>query len=513
VAAPDSPGKPEEGRAPANGSVQRRDEDGGGERRRQLRDAIIVAVMLAVVASLHLSIPPSDAVVHDFLRRLYYIPILYAAFAFGMRGGLITAAAATVLFASHSVAALGGLFGANIDNTFEVILYFVMGGLFGRIRDLDMRRTEQLVDVSRRLEEAYKVLEDRAMQLIAVQDYTQSILRSVTSGVITVGPDASVATVNPAAERILDMSEDEMVARSLSALFPNDGGLLGDVQRVLEGRTPRTLRETTIETRGGKVVHAQTSVSRMRDIGGRRLGAVVTIEDVSVVKTLTEQLIRADRLAAMGELTAGVAHEVRNPLGVIRASVQLMEDAECSPDRLREASQVVKQEIDRLDRVIKALLDFGRPAAPSMRRVDVAEVISEVVLFTRDFAGRSGVTIEERYAEDLPEIMGDPEQLKQVFVNLIANAVQAMTETGGTLTVSTLAEDGYVTARFADSGPGIPDDELGKVFDPFFSTRDDGTGLGLTIVHRIVDEHDGHIEVSSEPGRGTTFTVSLPALA
>jgi len=302
-----------------------------------------------------------------------------------------------------------------------------------------------------------------------------------------------------------------VVARSLQSLFKDDGGLTTDVRKVLEGRIPRTLRDVTLVTSTGKVVHAQASVSRMRDVGGRKLGAVVTIEDVSDVKALTEQLIRADRLAALGELTAGVAHEVRNPLGIIRASVQLMEDAECSRERVVSAAQVIKQEIDRLDRVIKALLDFGRPAAPTMRPVAVAEVLEDVALFSRTFASRARVQVVPHYAPGVPEVRADPEQLKQVFVNLISNAVQAMSG-GGVLTIETGFEDGFVFIRFTDTGPGIPPDVLGKIFDPFVSTRDDGTGLGLTIVHRIVDDHDGHIEVTSEQGAGTAFTVWLPAL-
>jgi signal transduction histidine kinase len=249
----------------------------------------------------------------------------------------------------------------------------------------------------------------------------------------------------------------------------------------------------------------------MRDIGGRKLGAVVTIEDVSDVKALTEQLIRADRLAALGELTAGVAHEVRNPLGIIRASVQLMEDAECSKERVSGAAQVIKQEIDRLDRVIKALLDFGRPAAPTMRPVAVAQVLGDVALFSHTFAKRARVEVVEHYERDVPDVMADPEQLKQVFVNLISNAVQAMQD-GGTLAIDTGHENGFVFVRFTDTGAGIPPDVLGKVFDPFVSMRDDGTGLGLTIVHRIVDDHDGHMEVASEQGVGTAFTVWLPAV-
>lgn len=482
------------------------------ERARKLRDILIIAAMLIVITALHtFTNPATSPDYHDFYRRLYYIPILYAAFVFGVRGGLLTAISAAFLYAPFAQPGADKLFGLVLDDWLELVMFLVMGVLFGRLRDLEEKQTREVRSVSARLEDAYRSLEERAVQLKTAQGYSQSILRSVTSGVLTVGPDTSVATLNPAAERILGISEDVIVARPLQSAFKDDGGLTQDVRKVLEGRSPRTLRDIKVVTTGGKVVHAQASVSRMRDIGGRKLGAVVTIEDVSDVKALTEQLIRADRLAALGELTAGVAHEVRNPLGIIRASVQLMEDAECSKERVSGAAQVIKQEIDRLDRVIKALLDFGRPAAPTMRPVAVAQVLEDVALFSHTFATRARVEVLEHYEADVPDVMADPEQLKQVFVNLISNAVQAMPG-GGTLTIDTGHENGFVFVRFTDTGAGIPPEVLGKVFDPFVSTRDDGTGLGLTIVHRIVDDHDGHMEVTSELGAGTAFTVWLPAI-
>ena len=328
---------------------------------------------------------------------------------------------------------------------------------------------------------------------------------------LTVGPDGSVATANPAAERMLSMSEFEMVPKPIGSLFRSDGGISSDVAKVLAGRLPLAMREATVTTINGADVHVQSSTSRMRAVGGSVLGAVVTLEDVSDFKALTDQLIRADRLAAMGELTAGVAHEVRNPLGVIRASVQLLEDARGDPVRTSEAAEVIKQEIDRLDRVIKALLDFGRPSKPTMVRTDLNEVLKDVVLFTNRFAKQSSVHIEERFDPALVPVRGDPDQLKQVFLNLVTNAVQAMERGGGTITIGTRTVGEYVEVSIADDGPGISQADLPKVFDPFFTKRAEGTGLGLTIVHRIIDEHEGRIEVDSHPG-GTIFRVTLPAL-
>jgi two-component system sensor histidine kinase AtoS len=336
-------------------------------------------------------------------------------------------------------------------------------------------------------------------------------MRSITSGVITVGPDGSVATVNLAAERMLGMQEEDMVPRRLGVFFKEDGGLNAALTRILEGRTPKLVTDVQAVTTTGRTLHAQVAMSRMRDVSGRVFGAVVTFEDVSEVRALTDHLIRADRLAAMGELTAGVAHEVRNPLGIIRATVQLVEDSGADSERTKAAALIIKQEIDRLDRVIKALLDFGRPSAPTLRPTNIEDVVSDVVLFTRQFAGQSDVHIDTEFAASQPMVRADADQLKQVFVNLVSNAVQAMEPTGGTIVVRVWDDDSFVFASVADTGPGIEPDVLERVFDPFYSTRDSGTGLGLTIVHRIIDQHGGRIEVASAPGEGTTFTVALPA--
>lgn len=477
------------------------------------RDVALISVLLATITLLHLfTMTDQHAMTwHLLYRRLYYLPIIYAGFTFGRRGGLVTGLAASLLFAPHAQLSMGGLVGPNVDNLYEIVMYIAVGLLFGWLRDAEERKAGDLRQVSVQLEEAYSTLEERAIQLINIQDYTQSILRSITAGVLTVGPDGEVTTVNIAAERLLGIPEDEIAQRPIGSLFADNAGLDLDVARVLEGRIPKIVRETTLVTRGEKSIHAQVSMSRMRDIEGQVLGAVITVEDMSEVRALTDQLIRADRLAAMGELTAGVAHEVRNPLGVIRASVQLLEEAQCDPARITDATRVIKQEIDRLDRVIKALLDFGRPSKPTLMAANMQDVLDDVLMFTRRFASQSDVEILADYSPRLPLVRADADQMKQVFVNLISNAVQAMEGTGGRILVSATTDGSAVTISVADTGPGIPPEDVEKVFDPFFSTRDEGTGLGLTIVHRIIDEHGGHIDVSSTKGRGTKFNVTLPA--
>jgi len=490
-----------------------RDAEAAEARARTARSVVAIVVMLLLITVLHLftNTTAGNIPLHTLYRRLYYIPIIYAAWVFGKKGGALAALAAAVPFAVHAQLSLNAPFHLGFDNWLEVGFYFVVGVLFGAVRDIEERKTQDLTQVSMQLEEAYRKLEERAIQLINVQDYTSSILRSITSGVLTVGPDGSVATANPAAERMLGISEFEMVPKPIGRLFRVDGGISGDVSKVLAGRLPLALREATLVTPAGREVHVQASTSRMRAVGGTVLGAVVTLEDVSDIKALTDQLIRADRLAAMGELTAGVAHEVRNPLGVIRASVQLLEDAHCDATRIHDAAEVIKQEIDRLDKVIKALLDFGRPSTPTLVNTDLNTVLDDVVLFTNRFAKQANVRIRLENNPELPLVSGDPDQLKQVFLNLVTNAVQAMEESGGDIDIRANGDGDYVQVSVSDTGPGISPEDLPKVFDPFFTKRAAGTGLGLTIVHRIIDEHDGHIGVESSE-KGTNFTVTLPAI-
>ncbi len=477
------------------------------------RDVLVIIMILGAIATLHLlsDTTPQAASMHLLFRKLYYVPIMYAGFAFGWRGGVAVAVASMLLLAPHAHTSSGMLVAQNVDNLYEMAMYLTTGLLFGWLRDLEERKAADLRQVSLRLEQAYHTLEERAIQLVSIQDYTEAILRSITAGVIAVGPDGSVATVNVAVERMLGMREEDMVPRKIGRLFRDDGGLDGILMRFLNGQSPKMVSDLQAVTTDGRTLHLEVAMARMRDVGGRPLGAVVTLEDVSEVRALTDQLIRADRLAAMGELTAGVAHEVRNPLGIIRASVQLVEDSDGDPTRVREAARIIKQEIDRLDRVIKALLDFGRPSAPTLRPTNVEDVVDDVVLFTRQFAVQAHVEIDTQFAAADPIVLADADQLKQVLVNLVSNAVQAMEDTGGRIAVRVWDDDEFVLVSVADDGPGIAPEVLERVFDPFYSTRDSGTGLGLTIVHRIIDQHGGRVEAQSTPGAGTTFTIALPA--
>jgi len=223
---------------------------------------------------------------------------------------------------------------------------------------------------------------------------------------------------------------------------------------------------------------------------------------------IEEQLRRADRLSALGELSAGMAHEIRNPLGAIRGTAEILQEGFPQDDKRYEFARILVQEVDRLNGVVQDFLTFARPEPPRQEHFQPREVLTEVLHLIQQPARKQRVEIDLRL-DDAPPLCGHREQLKQVFLNLVLNALQAMPE-GGRLVISSQAADDKIVLRFADSGGGIPPGIQEKIFNPFFTTRHEGTGLGLAITQRIVSGHAGSIEVEETSSQGTVFRVTLP---
>lgn len=478
----------------------------------KIRDAILVAVVLALISyfhyrPLHLTFMPHETF-HILLRRLYYVPILYAAFRFGIKGGVLTSLLATLLFAPHAAISMGGFFGiGSIDNFFDIVGYNVVALITGALVEAKRRQLQRCEEMLK----LNKEIEDRETAIRHMKAHTESILNSISSGVISCDRHGQIVTANPAASRLLNRPEEELIAFPLEKVFAGHHELLQRASMVLSGNQRRATLETEFEAKDGGRLSAAVRITPHLS-RGRLLGVVITLEDLTEVKNLTEQLLRADKLSNLGELVAGVAHEVRNPLGVIKASVQMMEQEMAPGCRSSELTRIMGQEIDRLDSVVNALLDFGRPSESQFAVVTPARVLDEVVLLTKQFAKQQQVRVIKDYDEDLPGVWAAEDRLKQVFVNLISNAIQAMPD-GGELTIAAAAENGFLKLTFADTGVGIPPEERNRIFDPFHTTRPEGSGLGLSIVHRIVDAHNGFITVDSEVGRGSAFTVGLPLAA
>jgi signal transduction histidine kinase len=222
-----------------------------------------------------------------------------------------------------------------------------------------------------------------------------------------------------------------------------------------------------------------------------------------------EQLRHADRLSALGKLSAGIAHEVRNPLASIKGTAEILSDTFQPGDKEYEFVEILIKEVNRLDAVVADFLDFAKPKPPELKSSKINDIILSVLKLTEHQIARSRINLKTHLEDTLPSVYVDPEQMKQVFLNLIINAVQAMPD-GGILEVSSHMDGSKIVCVFSDTGTGISKDQQKNLFTPFYTSKKKGTGLGLAIVCRILEGHKGEIEFATEENKGTCFTISLP---
>ena len=353
--------------------------------------AYVLAGLLALISIIHYLLGGAQAgMLHSILGHLYIVPIILAAYWYGIKGGVSVSIVSTVFFSPHLFLHWHDPF-LDVYNYVEVFLFLLIGGVTGVMSQMERNQRMQYEEALRRLDESHRKLKEQT-----------------------------------------------------EVLFQTE-----------------------------------------------------------------EQLRRADRLSALGELSAGMAHEIRNPLGSIRGAVEILQDDYSPDDAKYEFVQILLKETDRLNRIVQEFLGFARPKPPEFQAADVNEAIESVLTLITQEARKSGVTVRTRFDPSIGKRSIDTGLLKQAILNLVLNAIQAMTQ-GGIMTVESGIRSGQLEIAVSDTGSGIPDENRKKLFSPFFTTRKNGTGLGLAITHRIIENHGGTIDVASAPGAGTTFTVRIP---
>ncbi|MFW5958145.1 MAG: two-component system sensor histidine kinase NtrB, partial [Desulfosalsimonas sp.] len=245
---------------------------------------------------------------------------------------------------------------------------------------------------------------------------------------------------------------------------------------------------------------------------GQIVGVIEILRDITPEIKVQKSQMHQEKLMSIGRLSAGIAHEINNPLTTIMTSAMMLQEELAPSDEMYEELQIISNEAQRCRKIVQSLLDFARQTKPMQKLHDINDIIAESIYLTKKQAEFSDIEIKTHLAENMPQVYVDKEQIQQLVINLILNAVEA-TDPGGQITISTesprSADKIYMHVK--DTGRGIASEDLGRIFDPFFTTREFGTGLGLSISHSIVERHGGEIKVDSRPGRGTKFTVILPA--
>ncbi len=359
-----------------------------------------------------------------------------------------------------------------------------------------------------------------------VSSLNKHILESMTGGVMTVNMDRVITTFNTAAEVVLGYDSDEVVGKRLSQVFPPTSEhkefttLISD---ALDNGNTYSSEEVDIATKKGDWISLGITTSLLKDKDDTLLGVVASFKNLAHIKRLEEQMRRADRMAALGGLAAGVAHEIRNPLGSIKGLTQLLGEGVGENLPQKRYVETIVKEVDRLNRVVEELLSFARPSRTEAQRSDLNEILDKALSLAKHVKASEKVELEKDYSDELPLVMVDGEKLKQAFLNIILNAFEAMPH-GGELKISTIYSSSTIGGRrrrleppgpnikieLSDTGRGISREEQERIFDPFYTTKEDGSGLGLSITHQIIAAHKGRMDVESKVGKGTTFTVTLP---
>jgi len=340
------------------------------------------------------------------------------------------------------------------------------------------------------------------LQLQHVVDHLEDV-------VIFLNPERRVLFFNKVAEAMIGRPLDEVVEISLEELLPPRHPLSPLIAVVAAGRS--AARDTTVAlNQDGRVKEFLVSVFPVRD-AARVMGTVVLLKDLESFKTVQSLISYSAKLAALGRLTSGVAHEVRNPLNAMMIHVELLRDrlASTSPD-VQQSLDIIGSEVQRLDRVVQGFLRFMRPQELSLKALDLNALLGSVAALLEAEWQARGVHFHWEVDSALPPIRADEELLRQAFLNILQNACQAM-PVGGTVSISTAREGReLIRVSIADEGMGIPAENLEKIFKLYFTTKPDGSGIGLSIVYRIIQMHDGTIEARSENRQGTTMVVRLP---
>ena len=437
------------------------------------------------------------------LGFLYFLSLFYAGIIISSRGALVTATFCFLLYGLVLISQAAGFLpffreepesafypSATFKEAFSAIStkgigFFIAAILSnfiaGQIRKTMFRLHEKEEELAR-----YKARFD-------------NIVQSIQIGLITQNRAGQITYINPTGEKMLGKQLAELVGKLFQDALP----------------TLATVKEGEIEYNhpAGSKKFFRVLPQPLKDSDGNEEGSVISFGDFTELRKMQDQFTRAEKLAAIGRLTANIAHEIRNPLAAISGCVELLKSEAQSNPTSQRCMDIVLSETNRLNRLVTELLDFTRPAQSADSPVDLTQLLYDLAYAASTDPGcRDRIEIETELAENL-SIKGDPSQLKQMFWNIIINSIQAINDKGK-ITIKAEAienEEGNLAAiMISDTGSGISPDMIGSIFDPFFTSKEKGTGLGLTIAHKIAQAHGGRILVESAVGKGTEFTITLP---
>lgn len=447
----------------------------------------------------------------------YIITILSAGMVLDRKGGILTAALAGIVYGLvidlqyfHLTPGLPAGPYTDIETLYllflRIVAFITVAYLIGALAERLKQTRERLVE--------------KTAGLADLQAFHENVIQSINSGLFTIDREGRITSLNRAAEEITGYSEEEVRGHPWWELFgAPELATLGSLENPL---THPVRLDHDCQKKDGTPLILGMTASPLRGRNGKVTGGVLAFADLTRIREMEEEIKRKKWLATIGEMAAGMAHEIRNPLASLSGAMQVLKRERQLNPEAGHLMEIALKETDRLNSIITSFLIYARPAPLNKKRCDLHEMLTETLDLlqnSKDYHRR--VEVETRYVPERLWVDVDPDQMKQVFWNLAINAVQAMPD-GGRLSVLTQrfsrdrldltarSDSRWVKVAFQDTGRGIPRGDFDKIFYPFFTTKDKGSGLGLSIVHRVISDHGGRIHVESQAKTGTTFTVFLP---
>jgi two-component system, NtrC family, sensor histidine kinase HydH len=344
--------------------------------------------------------------------------------------------------------------------------------------------------------------------LSRIKAFSDNVVENLPIGLLALDHQGKIAALNNSAESILQLSAGQVIGQEAVRVIPVE--LLEEINNS-NNQDDIIEKEIECETAEGKIVPLEIGASRLRDENDLFLGNILLFKDLTEVRTLRKEVARSQRLASVGRLAAGVAHEIRNPLSSIKGFATYFKERYPDKPEDQQTADIMIQEVDRLNRVVGQLLEFARPISVKPRRISLHALLKDSVKLIEDRAAAKNISVHTHNTAPADEAWGDHDRINQVLLNLYLNAIDAM-ESGGELKVG-LSSDGdgrQYSIAVSDTGCGIGPEHFSQIFDPYFTTKSNGTGLGLAIAHNIIEAMGGKISVASTKEIGTTFTVTLP---
>ncbi len=430
--------------------------------------------------------------IESWFSFLNILLVIAAAMVLGRRGGIIIATATAILYGIIIDLQFYGLIPVSYNASYRVtdFLYNIFVNITGLL--LTAYLMGYLVS---RLEKTSETIQKKDVDLRELSRFHSEVIENIPSGLFTTDADGRIYLFNSAAEKITGLSREEVALRGINTVFP----FLP--LPLLTGRHEGRINTPENEKYIGM------NISTYRNSEGRVVGYIGTFQDVTAIIRMEEEIKRKEKLAAIGQLSSSIAHELRNPLASIKSSFEMLREGHLPSETRQRLMEIAINEMDRLNKIVTDFLTYSNPKPPEHGRFNISRLVDE--LFEMQMTINEGIQFQKEIEEDI-KIVADQQKIRQLMWNLLLNAIDAVSGKEGRIYVSLKKTNAGVEIRVRDNGRGIKKEDMDKIFYPFYSTKEKGTGLGLAIAYRIVEEHGGRIDVNSEEGSGAEFVITIP---